>query len=152
MRGPRGEELPDAVLFACNLNAVRSPMAAALMRYLYGKFVYVDSVGVRGGEIDPMAVEVMNELGIDLSKHVAKTFDDLEDTSFDLVISLTPPAHHKAVDLVRTMAIEAEYWPTPDPTLVEGSRDQRLFAYRALRDDLLKKLKDRFDAKPPAAP
>ncbi len=152
MRGAHGEELPDAVLFACNLNAVRSPMAAALMRYLYGKFVHVESVGVRKGAVDPLVVEVMDELGIDVSRHASKSFEDLEDTNFDLVISLTPEAHHNALELSRTMAIEAEYWPTYDPTLSEGSREQRLTAFRAVRDDLLRRLIARFSPDRPAAP
>jgi protein-tyrosine-phosphatase len=90
MRGPNGEELPQAVLFACTQNAVRSPIAAALMRYLYGKFCYVDSVGARAGEKDPFIAEVLDEIGIDLGKHRPKSFDDLEDASFDLIITLTP--------------------------------------------------------------
>ena len=146
MRGPNGEELPGAVLFACTLNAVRSPMAAALMRHLYGKFVYVESVGVRAGELDPMAVEVMEELGIEIGKHRPRTFEDLEDTSFDLIVTLSPEAHHKALDLTHTMAVDVEYWPTHDATAYEGSREQRLESYRAVRDDLMQKIQDRFSA------
>lgn len=146
MRGPNGEELPGAVLFACTFNAVRSPMAAALMRHLYGKFTYVRSAGVRAGEPDPLAVEVMDELGIALVTHTPKRFEDLEDDSFDLVITLSPEAHHKAMDLTHTMAVDVEYWPTEDPTAYEGSRDQRLDAYRAVRDELMKKIRDRFAA------
>jgi protein-tyrosine-phosphatase len=152
MRGPNGEDLPDAVLFACTQNAVRSPIAAALMRHLYGKFVYVDSVGVKKGALDPFAVEVLKEIGIDVAQHHPKTFDELEDTNFDLVISLSPEAQHKAVDLTRTMAIRVEYWPTYDPTAVEGSRDQRIAAYRTVRDGLLKRIEARFSAGPPPAP
>lgn len=144
MRGPNGEELPGAVLFACTLNAVRSPMAAALMRHLYGGFVYVESVGVRAGELDPMAVEVMDELGIEIGKHKPRSFDDLEDSSFDLIVTLSPEAHHKALDLTHTMAVDVEYWPMLDATAYEGSREQRLEAYRAVRDDLMKKIHDRF--------
>ena len=111
MRGTNGEELHGAVLFACTLNSVRSPMAAALMRHLFGKFVYVDSAGARVGELDPMAVEVMDEMGIEIGKHKPRSFDDLEDTAFDLVITLSPQAQHKAVELTRTSAVELEYWP-----------------------------------------
>lgn len=152
MQGPTGEELPNAVLFACNLNALRSPMAAALMRHLYGKFVYVDSVGVKRGSLDPFAVEVMAELGIALENHRSKTFEELEDTNFDLVISLTPEAHHKAVDLVRTMAVKTEYWPTLDPTVFEGTREQRLTAYRTVRDGLLARIQARFMRRAAPAP
>lgn len=152
MRGPNGEDLPDAILFACSLNAVRSPIAAALMRHLYGKFVYVDSVGVKKGASDPFAAEVLREIGIDIGAPKPKTFEELEDTNFDLVVSLSPEAQHKAVDLTRTMAVEVEYWPTLDPTAVEGSREQRLQAYRQVRDGLMGRLKERFAAGPPPAP
>lgn len=144
MRGPNGEDLPDAILFACSQNAVRSPMAEGIMQLLYGRHVYVDSVGVRAGEVDPFVIVVMDELGIDLSKHKPRSFDELEDTSFDLIVSLTPQAQHSAVDLTRTMAADVEYWPTHDPTLAEGSREQRLNAYREVRDALMARIKERF--------
>ena len=144
MRGPNGEELPGAVLFACTQNAVRSPMAAAIMRHLYGRFVYIDSVGVRAGELDPFAVEAMEEIGIEIGKHKPKSFADFEDTSFDLVVTLSPEAHHKAMELTRTSAAEIEYWPTMDATAVEGNREQRLDAYRAVRDELMKRIERRF--------
>lgn len=144
MRGPHGEDLPDAVLFACNLNAVRSPMAAGIMRHLYGRYVFVESCGVRAGELDPFAVAAMDEIGVDITRHKPRSFDDLEDTSFDLIISLTPEAQHQAVELTRTMAAEVEYWPTHDPTLAQGNREQRLDAYRQVRDDLMERIKARF--------
>ena len=147
MRGPNGEELPGAVLFACTLNAVRSPMAAALMRHLYGRFVYIDSVGARPGEIDPFAVEAMEEIGIEIGRHKPKRFEDLEDTSFDLIVALSPEAHHKAMELTRTMAVDVEYWPTFDATAIEGSRAQRLDAYRAVRDELMRHIERRFAAR-----
>jgi protein-tyrosine-phosphatase len=144
MRGPNGEELPGAILFACTLNAVRSPMAAAIMRHLFGKFVYVDSAGARAGELDPMAVEVMEEIGIEIGRHSPRSFDDIADTAFDMVVTLSPEAQHKAVELTRTSAVELEYWPTMDPTAVEGSRSQRLDAYRAVRDELMRRIRARF--------
>ena len=147
MRGPNGEELPGAVLFACTLNSVRSPMAAAIMRHLYGRFVYIDSVGTRLGELDPFAVEAMEEIGIEIGRHKPKRFEDLEDTAFDLIVTLSPEAHHKAMELTRTMAVEVEYWPTLDATAVEGSRAQRLDTYRAVRDDLLRHIERRFAAR-----
>ncbi len=148
MRGPNGEELPGAVLFACTLNSVRSPMAAAILRHLFGRFVYVDSVGARAGELDALAVEVMDEIGIEIGKHKPKSFDEFEDTSFDLVVTLSPEAHHKAMELTRTSAARVEYWPTMDPTAVEGSRDQRLAAYRAVRDELERRIQARFETRP----
>jgi protein-tyrosine-phosphatase len=148
VRGPQGQELPGAVLFACTLNSVRSPMAAAIMRHLFGKFVYVESAGARAGELDPFAVEVMDEIGIEIGRYKPKSFEDLEDGSFDLVITLSPEAQHKAVELTRTNAVEVEYWPTLDPTALEGSREQRLEAYRAVRDELLRRIRMRFDQRP----
>jgi protein-tyrosine-phosphatase len=143
-------DLPGAVLFACTQNSVRSPMAEALLKHLLGHRVYVDSVGVRAGEIDPFAVEVMDEIGINLSRHRSKSFDDLEDTSYDLIISLSPEAQHKAVELTRAMACEVEFWMTFDPSIVEGNRETRLDAYRAVRDQLKRRIEERFtlDLKP----
>ncbi|HEY1632053.1 MAG TPA: low molecular weight phosphatase family protein [Rhizomicrobium sp.] len=144
MRGPNGEELPQSILFACTLNAVRSPMAAAIMRQRYGKFVYVESVGARAGEKDPFIAEVLDEIGVELGKHRPRSFEEMEDAAFDLVITLSPEAHHKAMELTRTSAALVEYWPTMDPTLVEGSRGQRLDAYRACRDALEDRIAARF--------
>ena len=143
-------ELPDAVLFSCSMNSVRSPMAESLLKHLLGHRIYVDSVGVRQTDVDPFAVEVMDEIGIDLSKHKPKTFDDLEDTSYDLIITLSPEAQHRAVELTRTMACEVEFWNTLDPSIVEGSRESRLAAYRQVRDFLKKRIEQRFalDLKP----
>ncbi len=138
------EDLPRAVLFSCTLNSVRSPMAEGLLKHFLGHKIYVDSAGVRAGEIDPFAISVMEELGIDLSRHRAKSFDDLEDTSYDLIVSLSPEAQHKAVELTRTMACEVEFWPTLDPTWVEGSREVCLDAYRQVRDELRRRVEAHF--------
>lgn len=146
------DRLPDAVLFACNLNRVRSPMAEALLKRLVGDRVFVDSCGLRSPlpagegepEADPLALEVMRELGCDLSNHRAKTFDDLDDDSFDLVISLTPEAQHRAVEMARGRASQIEYWPTFDPMLAEGSREARLETYRQVRDALAARIAARF--------
>jgi protein-tyrosine-phosphatase len=137
-------DLPGAVLFACNRNAVRSPMAAAILRHLAGGRVYVASAGVRAGQVDPFATAVMEELGIDLSSHKPMSLEELEDTSFDLIVTLAPEAHHQALDLVRNYAVDVEYWPTLDPTLTTGNREQILQAYRAVRDGLFAKIKTRF--------
>lgn len=141
-------ELPGAVLFACNFNRVRSPMAEALMKLAFGNQVYVDSVGLKEEEgetaVDPFAAAVIDELGGDLEGFRPKTFDDLEDESFDVVISLTPEAQHRAVELARNHATEIEYWPTFDPTLASGSRQQILDAYREVRDELARRIRERF--------
>ncbi len=135
---------PSAILFVCGLNSVRSPMAAAIARHLFPHSVYVASAGVREGEADGFVTAVMDEIGIDLSRHRPTTFEDLADTSFDVVVTLAPEAHHRALELTRTMAVDVEYWPTEDPTLVTGSREQRLDAYRRVRDGLMRKVKARF--------
>ncbi|MCF4165569.1 low molecular weight phosphatase family protein [Zavarzinia compransoris] len=119
-------------------------MAMGLMRHFYGRVIFSDCVGVRAGELDHFAVAVMDEMGIDISRYRPKAFDDLEDTSFDLIVSLSPEAQHKAVDLTRTMACDVEYWPTFDPSLAQGSREQVLDAYREVRDQLLKRIRGRF--------
>jgi protein-tyrosine-phosphatase len=123
-------------------------MAEALMKSLHGSRVFVQSAGIRPDPIDPFVVAVLDEIGIDLSRHRARAFDDLEDDYFDLVISLSPEAHHHAVELTRTSAAEIEFWPMMDPTLVEGNRETRLDAYRDLRDQLLSRLRERFPPRP----
>ena len=136
---------PQSVLFVCNYNAIRSVMAKGLMQLRFGKSVWVDSCGVRpGGVTDPFMLEVMDERGVDLAKHRPKAFNDLDDFSFDLVITLTPEAHHRALELTRTLALEVEYWPTYDPSLSQGSREQRLEDYRACRDALDRRISTRF--------
>jgi protein-tyrosine-phosphatase len=137
-------ELPGSVLFACTSNAVRSPMAEGILKHFHGRRVYVDSVGVRAGEINPFVVQVMEEIGIDVSRHRCKDFASLEDTSYDVIVSLSPEAQHSAVELTRTMACEVEFWPTFDPTVVEGSRDTQLDAYREVRDTLMRRILERF--------
>jgi protein-tyrosine-phosphatase len=138
---------PHAVLFACGLNSVRSPMAAGLFKQMIGRTSYVASAGVRKDELDPFAVAALEEVGIDISRHRPMTFEELEDwegLNFDLIVTLSPEAHHKALELTRTIAAEVEYWPTPDPTAIEGTREQRLSAYREVRDQLTERIKARF--------
>ena len=132
-------ELPGAVLFACNFNRVRSPMAERLLKLTHGTRIFVDSCGLRRdeeGAPDPFVLAVMDEIGADVAHHRPKTFDELDDDAFDLVISLTPEAHHRAVEL--------EYWPIHDPTLAMGSRDAVLEAYRDVRDALRMRIAARF--------
>ena len=144
---------PGAVLFACNYNRVRSPMAEGLLRRIAGDRIFVDSCGLKhppamelglGSEIDPLVAEVMAEVGCDLSNFRVKTFEELDDNSFDVVISLTPEAQHRAVEIARGRSAEIEYWPTLDPTLAEGSREARLAAYREVRDTLARRIQRRF--------
>ena len=147
MTAPERSSRPHAVLFACGMNSVRSPMAAGLLRQMFGKNVYVGSAGVQKGELDPFAVAAMEEIGIDISRHKPITFeelDDLEGLNFDLIVTLSPPAHHKALELTRTVAADVEYWPMLDPAVTEGNRDQRLNAYREVRDQLMARIRERF--------
>ncbi len=138
-------DLPSAILFSCTMNSVRSPMAESIMKFLHGHRVYIDSAGVRSKDIDGFAIAVMDEIGIDLSRHHAKTFDDLEDDFFDVVITLSPEAQHRAVELTRVMACEVVFWNTMDPSLVESEdRETVLNAYRQVRDHLMMKIKQRF--------
>jgi protein-tyrosine-phosphatase len=139
--------LPGSVLFACGLNRVRSPMARGLLGALLGGRVFVDSCGVRpdpGGAVDSFAAAVMLEAGVDISHHRPKTFDELEDESFDLVVSLSAEAHHRALAYARGRAVELQYWPTDDPTVIQGGREQVLEAYRAVRRFLASRIGERF--------
>ena len=140
--------LPGSVLFACTHNSIRSVMAENIMKSLYGHAVYVDSVGVMAKDVDGFAVEVLDEIGLDASKHVSKNFEDLEDNSYDLIISLSPEAHHKAEELTRMTATETEFWNTIDPSTSEGNREMQLNAFRHVRDDLYEKIKARFRTGP----
>jgi len=121
-------------------------MAAGPFKHFFGRS-YVNSAGVRKGDLDPFAVAAMEELGLDIGKHKPITLEELEDwegLNFDLIVTLSPEAHHRALELTRSIAADVEYWPTPDPTVSEGSREQRMDAYRAVRDQLQKRIKDRF--------
>lgn len=136
----------QSVLFVCAMNAVRSPMAEAIARHYFGKSIYVKSAGVRPSEPSGFIVPILDEIGIDVSKHKPRTLQELEEwegLNFDLIISLSPEAHHAALELTRTVAAEVEYWPTPDPTLVQGAREQVLDAYRHVRDGLVERILER---------
>lgn len=144
---PPAARPPLAVLFACSRNAVRSPIAAALFGQIFGRAVYVASAGVRKGEPDAFAVAAMAEVGLDISRHKPITVEEMEEReglNFDLIVTLAPEAHHRALELTRMSGIDVEYWPTPDPTAVEGSREQQLNAYREVRDQLLARIRERF--------
>ncbi|PWB83958.1 MAG: low molecular weight phosphatase family protein [Methylocystaceae bacterium] len=131
---------PRAVLFACTQNAVRSPMAEALARHYFGREIYFASAGLKRGDADPFAVAAMDEVGIDISRHKPHTFEDLEDSNFDLIVTLSPESHHKALEFTRTMAVDVVYWPTIDATAAQGSRETIMEAYRAVRDGLAKRI------------
>ena len=136
----------QSVLFVCAWNSVRSPMAEAIARHYFGKSIYVQSAGVRKGDVDPFATAALDEIGIEAARHKPRTLDELEEwegLNFDLIVSLSPEAHHAALDLTRSLAADVEYWPTPDPTIVQGTREQRLDAYRNVRDGLVYRIRMR---------
>jgi protein-tyrosine-phosphatase len=144
-----GEALPASVLFACTHNIIRSPMAAGLMKLQFGSLVRVDSVGIRpGDEVSAMAAFVMDEVGGDIAYMRPKGLDAFgeyyEDGPFALIVSLSPEAHHTMLEQIPVLGAAAEYWPTFDPSLAEGSRDQVLMEYRAVRDGLAKRIAQRF--------
>ena len=136
--------LPTSVLFACTMNSVRSVMAEGILKKIHGDSIYVDSVGKQVGEKNGYMIQVMNEIGINLSNHNPKTFDSLDDTSFDMIISLSPEAQHAAVELTRWMACELIYWPTFDPDAIRGRRETQLIGFRQIRDDLIDKIETNF--------
>jgi len=123
-------------------------MAAALAQHLFGREVYFASVGVRAGTLDDFAVAVMDEVGLDISQHKPMSFADLEDSSFDMIVTLSPEAHHKALELTRTLSVDVVYWPTPDPSAGTGSREQILDSYRSVRDGLMRRIKTTFEWRP----
>jgi protein-tyrosine-phosphatase len=143
----REDELPRSVLFLCTSNAIRSQMAAALMRLRYGPLVRVESAGLRPAEeVSAMAAFVVDEVGADMARARPKAVDalDPEEGVFDLIVSLSPEAHHRALDLTPRLARAAEYWPTFDPSLTEGSREQVILEYRSVRDALARRIATRF--------
>ena len=142
--GPAAPDLPSAVLFVCGMNAIRSPMAELLARRYLPRGTFIASAGVRPGERDPFVDAVLEEVGLDLGRRQPRTLDELEDDYFDLIVSLAPEAHHRALEMTRSSAVEAVYWPTPDPTVATGTRDQIVAAYRSVRDHIDMMLKRRF--------
>jgi len=138
-------DLPSSVLFACTLNRTRSPMAAALMRQIFGDRIHIDSCGIKADAgFDPFMIEVLSEAGAQVASREPKRFEQLDDGSFDLVISLTPDAQHRAAQILRGRSVQIEYWPTYDPTDCEGPRERVLEAYRLLREHLRKRILERF--------
>ncbi len=138
--------VPDAVLFACTMNAVRSPMAAAILSHLAGRRVKVASAGVRAGSNDPYMVAVMDEIGIDTSDHEPRPLENIGDDVFDLIITLSPEAHHHGLELTRIMPATVEYWPTHDATVMQegATRNENLARYRQVRDEIFARVKARF--------
>ena len=137
-------KLPGSVLFICNMNSVRSAMAENMLKFLHKDKIFVDSAGVHPSVIDNFAVKVMSEINIDMSAHKPKSVNNLSQSSFDLVISLSPEAQHLAVEMTRTSACELIYWPTFDATSSQGSREQIILVYRQARDLIWNRIIQRF--------
>jgi len=144
------QELPQSVLFCCDHNAVRSPMAEGLMKKFYGTGTYVQSVGVKNDlEIDGFSIAVCQEMDVELSRHRSRSFDEMEQWgddlgSFDLVIALSPASQRRALELTRFFHLDVEYWPILDPTGLGETRASKLAQYRAARDQIAARLIDRF--------
>ena len=133
------------ILFLCVANSARSQMAEGLAKSMFGSQHNIQSAGsIPSGKVHSHAILTMDEIGIDISNHQPKTFEDLHDTSYDLIITLSPEAQHKAMELTRTMHCDVEFWNTFDPSYVEGSREERLAAYRKIRNELMERITDRF--------
>lgn len=148
--GTTAVAVPRSVLFLCGRNSIRSPMAETLARRLLPKSVFVASAGVRGGVRDPFVDAVLAEEALTLGDRRPRRLDELEDSFFDLIVTLSPEAHHAALELTRSMAVEVEYWPTLDPSAVEGTREQIMTAYRDVRDALARQIARRFGLEPPS--
>jgi protein-tyrosine-phosphatase len=127
---------PRAILFMCGMNSIRSPMAEAIARRILPEGTYIMSAGVRAGERNAFVDVVLEEIGLSLGRRQPQTLDELEDDFFDLIVTLSPEAHHAALELTRSQAVEVIYWPTFDPTAISGTREQILDAYRGVRDHL----------------
>lgn len=144
------QELPQSVLFCCDHNAVRSPMAEAIMKKFYGTGTYVQSVGVTNDmEIDGFSIAVCQEIDVELSRHRSRSFDEMEQwgddlSSFDLVIALSPASQRRALELTRFFHLDVEYWPILDPTGLGETRDAKLASYRQARDQIVERLTERF--------
>ncbi len=140
--------LPQSVLFCCDHNAVRSPMAEGIMKKFYGTDVYVQSAGVKSDiDIDGFSIAVCRELGVELDRHRSRSFDEMEQwgddlSSFDVIVALSPASQRRALDLTRLYHLDVVYWPILDPTGLGETREAKLNAYRQTRDQIIKHLKD----------
>ena len=142
--------LPQSILFCCDHNAVRSPMAEGIMKKLYGTGTYVQSVGVINDlEIDGFSIAVCDEIGVELSRHRSRSFDEMERwgddlSSFDLIVALSPASQRRALELTRLFHLTVEYWPILDPTGIGETREMKLVSYRQTRDQILNKLREKW--------
>ncbi len=142
--------LPQSILFCCDHNAVRSPMAEGIMKKFYGTGTYVQSAGVHNDlEIDGFCIAACQEIDVELSRHRSRSFDEMEEwgddlSSFDLVVALSPASQRKALELTRVFHLDVDYWPIMDPTGLGETREDKLTHYRQTRDQIIRHLKDRW--------
>lgn len=141
MSGAAGPKL-QSILFVCTMNAVRSPIAEGLARMRFGRRLYVDSAGLTKSERDGFALAALREIGIAFEDDHASTLDEIDCEGFDLVIALSQEAHQHAREKLRTTSVELLYWPIEDATLEGGSREQRMDAYRRVRDTIDRRLRE----------
>jgi len=145
-----GKDIPQSVLFCCDHNAVRSPMAEGLMKKFYGTDIYVQSAGVKNDlDIDGFSVAVCEELGVTISRHRTRSFEEMQEwgddlSGFDLVIALSPASQRQALELTRFYPLDVEYWPILDPTGLGEGREEKLNSYRQARDQIKGKIQQRF--------
>ena len=120
------------------------------MKKFYGTGTYVQSVGVKNDmEIDGFSIAVCQEMGVELSRHRSRSFDEMEEwgddlSSFDLVVALSPASQRRALELTRYFHLEVEYWPILDPTGLGETREAKLESYRAARDQIITRLTERW--------
>lgn len=144
------DKIPASVLFCCDHNAVRSPMAEGMMKKFYGHLAYVQSAGVRNDlEIDGFAIAVCDEIGVELSNHRSRSFEEMQDWGddlggFDLIVALSPASQRLALEMTRVFHLDVEYWPIMDPTGLGESREAKLAVYRQTRDQIRTRMLDRF--------
>ena len=144
------KSLPQSILFCCDHNAVRSPMAEGIMKKLFGTGTYVQSVGVINDlEIDGFSIAVCEEIDVELSRHRSRSFDEMEQwgdnlSSFDLIVALSPASQRRALELTRLFHLTVEYWHILDPTGIGETRETKLVSYRQTRDQIVNKLKEKW--------
>ncbi len=140
----------SSVLFCCDFNAVRSPMAEGLMKKFYGHSIYVQSAGVRHDmEVDGFAIAVCEEIGVELTRHKARNFDEMEELGdaidgFDLIVALSQTSHRKVLEQTKHFSVDVDFWPIDDPTEHGSTREQKLESYRQSRDQIIENIKQKF--------
>ena len=148
--------IPASVLFCCDHNSIRSPIAEGMMKKFYGRAAYVQSAGVKNDmEVDGFAIAVCDEIGVKIENHRSRSFDEMKDWGddlggFDLIVALSPASQRQALELTRVFHLDVEYWPIMDPAGLAEGREAKLAIYRQTRDQIQARMTDRFG--PPTLP